>query len=693
MQSMSLHGTTIRSYIIAYALKTVLIVFGIIVVLAYAYILFIGLTTDRISAGQMITPMIIILVPFVLGWLIDKKHPGHTIALLFLLMAYSSSVSTIALGIRHLNESLSTPYADSIHTITLILGHIMWLPGVYLPLFFMPLYFPTGKLLSPRWVALVFLFLGNQIWTAITVILRPWPWPAYGIADTRSMNGIPGSEPFFDAIWNVLSIVSAFAVFLVPIGMFLRYRRSQGVERIQMRWPIAAVVLFIFLGMVLLIVPGLATIDAELGYPITWSLAMLFPVSIGVAILRYRLFDIDILINRTLVYGSLTGLIVALYVGIVGGLGKTFQAGANTLSGVVAAGVIAVVFQPLRELLQRGVNRLMYGERDDPAAVLTRLAQQMETADTPADILPNLVYTIAHALKIPHVAIWLPNEEDQFEPVAVWGLSPGYVEMIPLTYQKENIGQLVVAPRSRHESFNRGEQRLLHTIAALTANTVRAVQLSDELRQSRRRIITAREDERRRVRRDLHDGLGPQLASQTLGLEAVAQLMPSNPEKAQVLLHSLKVQAQEAIQDVRRLVYDLRPPTLDDLGLVGALQQSAARYESASLHFTFDLPGSLPELPAAVETAAYRIAQEAMTNIMRHARASHGLVRLTSADHHLVVEIHDDGQGLPTEHHFGVGLQSMRERAAELDGEFVIKSRPGGGTIVEARLPLEVSDA
>ena len=689
MVSLSQRQVAIRTRIIAYALKTAPILFGVMVVLSYAYTLFISLTTDKLHVVRMITQAIVIMVPFVLGWRIDKEHPGHTIALLFLIMAYPSAVWTIATAIRYLNEGLSTPYTPVINSVTLVLGHIMWLPGVYIPLFFMPLYFPSGKLLSTRWRALIVFFLGTQIWTVVTVIFRPWPWPAYGIADTRSLNGIPGSEPFFDAIWNALTIPSAIATLLVPTNMFLRYRRSQGVERIQMKWPLAAILLYIFLGIILLIAPGLTTFDEQLGYPITWILAMLFPISIGVGVLRYRLFDIDIVINRTLVYGSLTALIVAIYMFIVGGLGTLFQTQANALSGLAAAGIVAVLFQPMRVRLQRGVNRLLYGERDDPATVLTRLAQQTETAGTQANILPNLVQTIARTLKIPHVAIWLPNGEDQFEPVAAWGESYSHVDMIPLIYQNETIGQLVVAPRGPHESFNRSEQQLLNTIAALTANTVRAVQLSDELRHSRQRIVTSREDERRRLRRDLHDGLGPQLASQMLGLEAVSQLIPVNPEKAQNLLNSLKVQAEAAIQDVRHLVYGLRPPALDDLGLVGAMRQSVSSYSTNRLRFTLYVPENLPELPAAIETAVYRIVQEAMTNVVRHSGASQCIVRLYFEETSISVEVRDNGRGLPQKYRSGVGLQAMQERAAELNGQFSLESLAEGGTLVRVRLPLE----
>ncbi len=275
------------------------------------------------------------------------------------------------------------------------------------------------------------------------------------------------------------------------------------------------------------------------------------------------------------------------------------------------------------------------------------------------------------------------------ETVAFWGEAPDHLETIPLTFQKEVIGDLVVAPRGPQEQFNRDEQDLLATIAALTATTVRAVQLSDELRRSRQRIVTAREEERRRLRRDLHDDLGPQFASQVLGLEAVAQLMPTDPEKAQVLLDSLKSQAQEAIQDVRRLIYDLRPPALDDLGLIGALQQSASRYESRVLRFSFDVPEKLPELPAAVETAAYRIAQEAMTNVVHHASATRCTVRLFCSNTHLIVEVSDNGRGLPDNYQTGVGLQAMKERTTELNGELEIQSLPDGGTWVQASFPLE----
>lgn len=512
------------------------------------------------------------------------------------------------------------------------------------------------------------------------------------------------------ANWPYLLAVVVVMVMIVSGGTAVvwRYRQqATPVQQQQIKWVSAGFVLMA-LNLLIdygvwnvypaitgsdLIVTGRQAVLWDLSQDTIWYISqILFTLCIGLAVFRRRLWGIDPILNRTLVYGGLTILVIALYIGIVGGLGALFQTQISPVIGLVATGIIAVLFQPLRDWLQRGVSRLLYGERDDPAAVLTQLAQQLETAVTPVDILPNLVQTIALTLKIPHTAIWLPNAEDRLEPAAVWGSAPEHVEHLRLTYQNERLGHLVVAPRDAGGSFNRRERQLLHTIAALTASTVRAVQLTDELRQSRQRIVTAREDERRRLRRDLHDGLGPQLASQTLGLEAVDQLMTVDPEKARGLLAALQMQAQEAIVDVRRLVYALRPPALDDLGLLAALQQSADRLETDLLRFTFDVPHPLPDLPAAVETAVFRITQEAMTNVVRHAAANHGTVRLVCVEKDLIVTVADDGQGLPAVHHAGVGLHSMCERAEELNGRCMIQSLPEGGTQVQAWLPLEVND-
>ncbi|MDP9373135.1 MAG: sensor histidine kinase, partial [Chloroflexota bacterium] len=206
--------------------------------------------------------------------------------------------------------------------------------------------------------------------------------------------------------------------------------------------------------------------------------------------------------------------------------------------------------------------------------------------------------------------------------------------------------------------------------------------------QARQRLVAAREEERRRLRRDLHDGLGPQLASLSFKAEAARNLFRRDGARADALLAAVADQAQEAIADIRRLVHALRPPALDELGLVAALRQHAAG--PLGLGVTVEAPAALPPLPAAVEVAAYRIAQEAVTNAARHARARSCVVRLTPETAALRVEVADDGVGLPPERAAGVGLHSMRERAAELGGSCVVEGRPGGGTRVVAMLPIAV---
>lgn len=692
MQAVTQHRTGAGAWFGRAVLKTLPVLYGATIVAAYAYDVYRQLTSGTLSPGLFIIPLVI-GIPFVLGWLIDRKHRGHTIALLFLVMAYSVSSGMLAAIGGPVGEFLPARYFPALESVRLVLQHTMWIPGVFIPLFFMPLYFPTGRLLSRRWRVLVLLSLFYMGWLFMTTLFRPWPWPAGGIFDERAYNGIAALEPFFDAMYTPILITFSAVWAVICTGVFLRYRSSRGVERMQLKWPLFAVLFYVCVAVLFALFPSVMELDGHYGYPITWSMAMVFPISVGIGILRYNLWDIDILLNRTLVYGSLTALIVGVYIAVAGGLGVLFQTRANALSGLVAAGIIAVLFQPVRDALQRRVNRLLYGERDDPAAVLTRVAHHLQSAETPAAILPSLVQTIARTLKIPHVAIWLPEKVGPTAPLAAWGEAPDQVQTIPLNYQQEVIGRLVVAPRGPEERFSRRERELLATIAALTATTVRAVQLSDELRRSRRRIVTAREEERRRLRRDLHDGLGPQLASQTLGLEAIDQLIPTNPQKAHELLVSLKAQAQEAILDVRRLVYDLRPPALDDLGLVGALRQSASRYEAGSLRFSFDVDEPLPTLPAAVETAAYRIALEAMTNVMRHAQATLCLIGLRCEDGHFIVTVRDNGKGLREAQQSGVGLQAMRERAGELNGQCVIQALPAGGTLVQAGLPLEAGDA
>ena len=417
--------------------------------------------------------------------------------------------------------------------------------------------------------------------------------------------------------------------------------------------------------------------------------ALLFvPVFTYIAILRYRLYDIDVVINRTLVYGALSACVVGIYVLAVVALGALFQAQGNLAVSLLATGLVAVLFQPLRSRLQRGVNRLMYGERDDPYAVISRLGRRLEATLAPETVLPTLVETIAQALKLPYAAILL-KEGEGFRTAAAYGSPRGEPETLPLVYQREEIGRLVLSPRAPGEGFSDADRSLLEDLARQAEVAVHAVRLTSDLQHSRERLVTTREEERRRLRRDLHDGLGAQLAGLNVQAGALRRLIPRDPDAADELVVELREELRSAIADIRRLVYDLRPPALDDLGLVEALRRLAERYgsEDEQLRVSVEAPEDLPNLPAAVEVAVYRITQEALTNVARHARAKSCVVRL-AVNEDVALEIVDDGVGIPAERSAGVGLSSMRERASELGGSCVVEAAPKGGTRVLVRLPL-----
>jgi signal transduction histidine kinase len=266
-------------------------------------------------------------------------------------------------------------------------------------------------------------------------------------------------------------------------------------------------------------------------------------------------------------------------------------------------------------------------------------------------------------------------------------IPPSCTQSLPVFYQGETVGQLVLAPRAGEAQVTRADRRLLEDLAQHAGVIAHAVRLTTDLRRSRERIVVAREEERRRLRRDLHDGLGPMLASLTLTLAAAREYLPHDPTTTDSLLQALASQVQGAVTDIRRLVYELRPPALDDLGLVGALREQTARSAPRGLQVCLDAPVPVDPLPAAVEVAAYRITVEALTNVVRHAQATSCMITVRREDD-LVIEIADDGRGIPAEASRGIGLHSMRERAEELGGHCTIVSPPGEGTRVTVCLPI-----
>jgi signal transduction histidine kinase len=542
--------------------------------------------------------------------------------------------------------------------------------------------FPNGRFV-PRWMRWV---VALSLPLSIALILL-FPLDLSG-KDTE-----PASLYFLGAIYASFFLAAVYA-------QIYRYRRvSTPEERRQTKWPVFGFALW-FAYVCVSTVPYLylSRLPAGVSPPwwtpaseLSWWVSLnIIPVSLTISITRHRLWDIDLIINRTLVYGALTACVLALYALVIGGFSLLFRSSGSLPVSLLATGLAAVLFQPLRDRLQGGVNRMMYGERDDPVALLSRLGKEIEWAGTPSENLVGIAGTVARALKLPYVAIELGDEGP---PEAEYGLPRNQVVGLPLVYQGERVGSLQVSLRDQESSLSPKDRELLQEIARHAGALAYSARLTSDLQMARQRLVTSREEERRRLRNDLHDGLGPELASLALRLDAARNLLATDPEKVKQLLQESKSQVQEALEDIRRLVHNLRPPALDQLGLVPALRQHAERMSAVQgIHVEVEASSDIPALPAAVEVAAYRIVLEAVNNAVHHGKARHCRIAVRVEDG-LTIEVADDGEGLPAEMDPGVGITSMRERSMELGGRFQIASLPEGGTRVSVWLPTGEGEA
>jgi signal transduction histidine kinase len=550
--------------------------------------------------------------------------------------------------------------------------------------------FPNGRFV-PAWNR----YLG-VIWVAYVVVTElfapDWSFPRR-IDVPNSARGIVLA--FMTLVWMVMGIASQ---------TYRYFWRSTKLERQQTKWVVGGLVWFFIFAMPFLAIPAI-TSQPLLPPPYTpasltvlivfvsifYSNCIFMLIAIAFAILRYRLWDIDIVFNRTLVYAILTVLIVVTYVVVVGSLSALFNAEGVQIFSLVATGIVAISFHRLRERVQRSINRLMFGQRDEPQTLLSDLFRQLQTAILPEDLLQTSTATISTSLKIPYVAIAVQQGANIFKQ-AEYGRNGFPTQTFALIHQNETVGELIVGQRSPNETLNPADQSVLASIAGQLGAVVYAVRLQSDLQTAREKLVIAREEERRRLRRDLHDGLGPALASQTLKIDAALDLLIIDPNEAKSLLTDVKAQSQKLVTDVRRLVYELRPPALDEIGLVAALTSAITqmRATESGLSIQIETPLTLPDLPAAVEVAAYRITMEAVTNVIKHAEARNCAVRfdVTEKPTQLRLEIQDDGKGLPTPVISGIGLHSMRERAEELGGAFLVDRAIQGGAWVTVTIPL-----
>jgi signal transduction histidine kinase len=680
-----------------------------------------------LRTGERAGPLLAVLMGLLslayptVGALIASRLPTNPIGWIFCGagLLYETQRFTIAYADAALLGPLTLPWGESVAWFSTWVG----LAGPVLAGVFLMLLFPNGRLPSRRWRPVAWVAIFGATLTALGQAFALGRLRTHGFVENPfRVVGVIGGKFLAYQVFSASIILGTTLLLIGTLAalssLIFRLHRARGDERQQLKWFLYAVVPATVCVGVALIDVALYHLNASFYFfensPIfeqdpktghytglwNWGFlvfisylgvyaALAVPIFTYVAILRYRLYDIDLIINRTLVYGALSACVVGIYVLAVVALGALFQAQGNVAVSLLATGLVATLFQPLRGRLQRGVNRLLYGERDDPYAVISRLGKRLEATLAPESVLPTIAETIAQALKLPYAAILL-KEGEGFRTAAAHGSPRGEPETLPLVYQREEIGHLVLSPRAPGEAFSAVDHSLLEDLARQAEVAVHAVKLTTDLQHSRERLVATREEERRRLRRDLHEGLGAQLAGLNVQAGALRRLIPHDPDAAEEVVVELREELRSAISDIRRLVYDLRPPALDDLGLVEAMRQLAERYASKDgpLHIVVEAPEDLPDLPAAVEVSVYRIAQEALTNVVRHAKAQSCLVRLVVNDY-VELEIVDDGVGIPSGRSAGVGLSSMHERAEELGGSCVVDSTREGGTRIIARLPLE----
>jgi signal transduction histidine kinase len=634
----------------------------------------------------------------IVGVLILQKYPGHRVGWTVLLAGFVWLVAHTPYFYGTL--ALTRPEWDLPAGPNVIQAGFFYPFGLYLLLVELPLVFPSGRLTSAWWnVARIVGFYGAAV--------ASWLWGfGFPLVEFGMFGEI--ANPWFveTRVTDWLARINPYDLIFamgIPalVSMIVRLRRSTGVERMQLRWIawVAAIVISGYLVHMSARVGALERVlpeSLQWVYVVYWGLCLnAIGIVVGVAILRYRLYDIDLVLHRSLLYSTLVGMVAVAYIGLAS-LANLIVGGAEPenprlwTTAVLVAAIVALLAYPIRTRTHHLLNRWLFGSRDDPDEILSRLGLHLELALAPADLLREVTRSVRDLLRLPHVAVAMSNGAE-LEIVAESGTPGPEQAAIPLVYQHDRIGELRVTPRSPGEGFSSADRAVLESIARQTAMAAYAARVTGDLQRARERLVTTREEERRRLRRDLHDGLGAHLAALTIQAGSIRRTVRSDPDRAERDLDAIQSELRTAIGDVRRLVHGLRPPALDEFGLVPALRTRLLGFEGATgiEQVRLELIGEDRPLPDAMEVAIYRIVEESLINASRHGRAR--LVTIT-LDHRgpILLTIVDDGLGLPDQMEPGIGIHSMRERAEELGGSFLIAPAGEAGVRIEAIFPASL---
>jgi two-component system NarL family sensor kinase len=640
-----------RLTVLAYALFGFALTLAGVAVLAA---LLIGVDRETAWSTFLITNTAIGLSAAPCGLLIARAKPDNPIGWLFLI-AGIAPLLTAAMTPLMIYGEYDWPQLAMRLVVTIYLFSWSW--GVFCCLPLILQLFPTGKPVSRHWRVLVWLTVA----TAALGNLFVGPTPEYG-----------ASSFLFAPLWSVTERIAAVLAPLIILAsvasLIVRFIRGSETVRQQVLWLAVAAILVILINFPIWFdLPSGQTILLLLSFP-------LVPAAVTIAVLRHGLYDVRIVVSRLVVYTLLTAGVIAIYVGLVAALDRVLR---GFGAPVIAALAIALAFNPVRVRLQRLVDRAVYGTRRDPVAAVSAVGERLV-----GDDLGGVADALRETLRLSYVAI-----EHKTGGVVESGERPATTQSWPLIYNSEPIGNLIVGPRHGERRLSGSDQRVIDVVAAPLAIVLQAQALTEDLKASRERVIEAAEEERSRLRRELHDSLGPLLTGAAFKADGIALAASHRPERAESLAIELADQLRQSVEGVRQLAYGLRPAALDELGLVGALAEQGRRFGPVKV--VIDAPESLPALPSSVEVAAYRIATEALTNVIRHSDAKLASVRLKTNDGTLEMIITDDGTStLPWAP--GLGLTSIKSRASEIGGACEAGPTADGGRVV-ATLPLRVS--
>ena len=628
-----------------------------------------------------------------IGMVLAARRPRNPIGWLFLVAGGALAVGSLAsaYAVRALLVDAGSLPAGRFFA---WLSNWVW-PIAICMLLFLFLLFPDGRLLSRRWRPVAWLAAATLVFlVAGTLVLATWRW-SRPFGQDLSVEG--PVLVLANAVLLTMFLVFPLLMLAAFASVFLRFRRSTGDERLQLKWFVTAAG-FVAVTFALTASPLTGTLLASLLS--TASLLFMY-CAIALAVLKHRLYEIDVVIGKTVVFAVLAAFITVVYVGVVVGVGTLVGTDRSPFLSAVAAALVAVAFQPVRVRARRIANRVVYGDRATPYEVLSGFTERAGETYSTDDVLPRLVRVLGEGIRASEVRVWL-CVGSELRQAAAWPDAelvtppkpfeagaddlPRFPEgerAFPVRQGLELLGAISVIAKPS-EPLGPDRERLVADVAAQTGLVLRNVRLIEELRASRRRIVATQDDRARVLERNIHDGAQQQLVALAVKQRLAESFVDRDPAKAKAMLAEIQVETQEALEDLRDLARGIYPPLLADQGL-GAALSGQARKAAVPVDVESDGIGRYPQ---EIESAVYFCCLEALQNVAKYAQASRVTIRLVAADGGLRFEVRDDGVGFDaraTRH--GTGLQGMADRLDAVKGSFEVRSAPGEGTTVVGNVP------